>query len=249
MKSFKEQLEVDIGWTAVDLEARDDYTRSQETNFTNLVADLMRTEYGTDFAIINSGSFRLNQLVPAGPINLKVLQGMFPFPDTMCVLRMPGFVFKEVLEEAVSLVPELDGRFPAISGLKFSYDPSKPKYDRIAPTDIDPAEHEILHMNEMYSVAVPSYIGKGGDGFSMFAKPEVETVVDPENSMWLIDVVKQFFKRTSKDYEVNPRRELARQKRLRLCNTDSEEPENVSSDGQWIMIRPAVDGRIHKIGE
>ena len=73
MESFKAELETVIGWTGVDLETRDDYTRSQETNFTNLVADLMRTEYGTDFAIINTGSFRLNQLIPAGPIQMKML--------------------------------------------------------------------------------------------------------------------------------------------------------------------------------
>ena len=138
MKKFEKELAIDIGWSAVDLEARDDYTRSSETNFGNFVADLMRTEYATDFALVNTGACRINQLIPAGPIQAKTLTGIYPFPDTMVVFKMPGSIFKEALEEAVSRYPTLDGRFPAISGFKLQFDPSKPKYERIGPTDINP---------------------------------------------------------------------------------------------------------------
>ena len=62
--------------------------------------------------------------MPAGPITGKTLQAIFPFPDTMVVLKMPGSVLKEALEEALSKYPELDGRFPAISGFKLQFDPS-----------------------------------------------------------------------------------------------------------------------------
>ena len=78
----------------------------------------MRTEYAADFAIVNSGAFRLNQLIPAGPIQAKTLQGIYPFPDTMVLLKMSGSIFKEAVEEAVSRYPAKDGRFPAISGFK-----------------------------------------------------------------------------------------------------------------------------------
>ena len=60
-------------------------------------------------------------------------------------------------------------------------------------------------------MAVPSYIGNGGDGFTMFKREEVKQMTETENSLWIIDMVRQFFKRTSKDYEVIPSRELARQ--------------------------------------
>lgn len=45
----------------------------------------------------------------------------------------------------------------------------------------------------------------------MFQKEEVKQISDNENSLWIIDLVRKFFKRTSKDYEVVPSRELARQ--------------------------------------
>ena len=137
-------MNVDIGWTTVDLEARDDFMRTQETNFGNFLADLMRTEYSTDFAIVNTGTFRLNQLIPAGPIQLKTLLGMFPFPDQMIVLKMPGHIVKQLLETAVSRYPEHDGRFPAVSGLKFIFDPSKAVNERIDITDINTDEQEHL---------------------------------------------------------------------------------------------------------
>ena len=196
--------------------------RTGETNFGNFVADLMRTEFATDFAMLNTGSCRLNQLIPAGTIQMRMLQSMFPFPDTMCVLKMPGSIFQEAMEEAVSRYPEQDGRFPAISGFKLQFDPSKPAYERISPTDINPDEHATLEKANMYTVTVPSYIAKGGDGFEMFKKDEVKMITDHENSIWLIDLIKQFFKRTSIDYQVVPRNELRRQQRLKLFNTESD---------------------------
>ena len=128
--------------------------------------------------------------MPAGPITGKTLQAIFPFPDTMVVLKMPGSVLKEALEEALSKYPELDGRFPAISGFKLQFDPSKPKYDRVSPDDIRPDAYDSLNMNELYTVAVSSYLAKGGDGFRMFKSEEVKAVTDDENSLWVIDLVK-----------------------------------------------------------
>ena len=59
-------------------------------------------------------------------------------------------------------------------------------------------------------------------GFEMFKKDEVKMITDHENSIWLIDLIKQFFKRTSIDYQVVPRNELRRQQRLKLFNTESD---------------------------
>ena len=196
MKKFNAQLAHTIGWSSVDLECRDDMLRKQETNFANMLADLMRTEYQTDFALVNTGSIRLNQLIPAGAITAKTLTSIFPFPDTMVVLKMPGSIFKEAMEQSVGKYPELDGRFPAISGFKLQFDPSKPENDRISPTDIKPDAHEELNMNELYTVAINSYLAKGLDGFTMLKKEGVQRVTDDENSLWVVDLVKQFFNRT-----------------------------------------------------
>lgn len=59
-----------VGYLGIDLESQDSIIRREETNFGNFIADLMRTEYATDFAIVNSGSFRKNAVIPQGPMTL-----------------------------------------------------------------------------------------------------------------------------------------------------------------------------------
>lgn len=59
-----------VGYLGVELESRDLYIRASETNFGNYITDLMRTEYATDFAICNGGSFRKNGIIDAGEFSL-----------------------------------------------------------------------------------------------------------------------------------------------------------------------------------
>ncbi len=59
-----------VGYLGVDLESQDSKMRREETNFGNFIADLTRTEYASDFALLNSGSFRKNAVIPKGPMTL-----------------------------------------------------------------------------------------------------------------------------------------------------------------------------------
>jgi len=70
LKDFKEKMGHTIGYLGVELESRDLYIRTSETNFGNYITDLMRTEYTTDFAICNGGSFRKNGIIDAGNFSL-----------------------------------------------------------------------------------------------------------------------------------------------------------------------------------
>ena len=70
MDTLQEQLGKTVGYFGVDLEARDTILPHQETNFANWAADLVRTEYRCNFAIVNSGSFRKNGVFPTGPFSL-----------------------------------------------------------------------------------------------------------------------------------------------------------------------------------
>lgn len=44
--------------------------------------------------------------------------------DKLIKISISGELFLKVLENGVSLYPKYDGRFPAISGFKFEFDPS-----------------------------------------------------------------------------------------------------------------------------
>ncbi len=81
----------------------------------------------------------------------------------------------------------------------------------------------------------------------MFKKDEVKWVVDDENGLAIMDICKQFFKRTQTDYQIVPRRELARQMRLKAFNVDIEGgPEAISPDGRFFKLYPKTNGRIKK---
>lgn len=242
---FKERMGHTVGYVGVDLESRDSVIRREETNFGNMITDLMRTEYDADFGFCISGAFRKNAVIPEGPISLMEIQASFPFNDATMVLEMPGHIVKEALEWAVSAYPSEEGRSPQVSGLQFWFDPEKPVGRRICETEIITKGQGNFDLNKSYRVAMPKFMAMGGDGYSMFIGEEVETIVDEENGLGIIDIVKQFFKRTRTDYQVIAKRELTRQMRLRVFHVDVEdEIDGVSPDGLYFKLYPQVEGRI-----
>lgn len=64
---FLETLKT-IGYTDVDLETRFTKVRYEETNMLNFYTDLIRAEYETEIALINSGMIRADELLSSGAI-------------------------------------------------------------------------------------------------------------------------------------------------------------------------------------
>ena len=97
--------------------------RSEETNLANLIADIVRTEHdNVDLSLLNCGTLRYNSVIPRGEITGRMIANLLPQSDKVVVLRMPGRIVHAMIENAVSAYPKLDGRFAAISGLKFKFD-------------------------------------------------------------------------------------------------------------------------------
>ena len=74
-------MNVYIGSTGEKLEARFSRLRTEETNLGNFIADVMRTEFQTDFAISHAGALRANCLYDEGPLLLKFVYTVVPYPD------------------------------------------------------------------------------------------------------------------------------------------------------------------------
>lgn len=125
-----------VGYMGVDLDSRDSQMRRYETNFGNFIADLMRTEYSTDFGLVNGGSFRKNGVIQEGPFSLMTIWESFPFNDVTMVLEMPGSTFKKALEKAVGLWPAEQSLFLQVSNVQFVFNPEKPAGERIEVEDI-----------------------------------------------------------------------------------------------------------------
>ena len=217
-------MKVDIGYTGVELEARKQVIRTQETNFPNYMADLIRTEYLTDFGFVNTGGIRLDDVIPVGSFTHLTMQKMLPYPDVLTVLEVSGSLIKEALEHSVSYYPQAEGNWLAVSGLKFTFDGSRPVGERIKPEDIMLPSGASIDLAAKYTMAVNNYVGNGGDGYQCFTKPDVKLLVDPENTPGLIEMLLQFQKKTSTTYTVKPANEEKRQIRLGVFNTSSDDP-------------------------
>ena len=101
-----------------------------------MLADIMRTEYDTDFALMNAGCLRSNSVIPKGYITMKTIMHMFPMPDNILVIKITGQTFKDALENGVSSWPRYDGRWPLLSGAKFCFNTQNPVGQRINIQDI-----------------------------------------------------------------------------------------------------------------
>jgi 2',3'-cyclic-nucleotide 2'-phosphodiesterase (5'-nucleotidase family)/predicted AlkP superfamily phosphohydrolase/phosphomutase len=156
----------------------------------NTTADAMRTTYGTDFAITNSGGLRADLTCPTSdnpsdfcpaytpppfPISRGQVLGVLPFGNVVVTLSVSGAELKAMLENGVSSMPAANGRFPQVSGLCFTYDVGASVGSRVtgavrqaadgsctgAPVDLTGAA--------TYTIAENDFMVTGGDGYPNFA--------------------------------------------------------------------------------
>ena len=189
VKKYKDQLvsklDVKIGQVS-DLFPRGGspaVERSGETPMGNYLADLMKKELKTDFALTNGGGLRdtfpaaTYKVVDAtykrpgagatGPFDVTLGDAIsvLPFGNSVAVATITGTQLWAALENGVSQFPS-GGRFPQISGFKFSFDSTKAVGSRItAVTRVDGTA--IAKDAKTYTVATNDFMLYGGDGYTM----------------------------------------------------------------------------------
>jgi 2',3'-cyclic-nucleotide 2'-phosphodiesterase (5'-nucleotidase family) len=160
--------------------------RTCESRVGDVTTDAMRLKYGTDFAITNSGGLRAALTCPAAgtagfcpsggtnppyPITLGSVFGVLPFGNTSATLTVNGAELKSFLENGVSAMPGVDGRFPQVSGLCFTYDIQAAPGSRVTSavrqagdgTCTGPAVD--LTSASTYGLAINDFMASGGDGY------------------------------------------------------------------------------------
>lgn len=194
--SLRAKLERPVGYTSTALDARFSTVRSRESNIANFMCDLMRYHYNTDVAFMAGGTIRGDQIYPPGIIKMQDILNCFPFEDPVMVIRVSGNAIWEALENGVSLVPALEGRFPQVSNIQFEFDPSLPPGSRICWAKIG-TEPLARDSAKLYTLATRGYLCRGKDGFSMLKirseGGDAEEVVSEENGVLISTVVRQYF--------------------------------------------------------
>jgi len=157
-----------VGSTTIPLDPATSVSRRSESLLGNLVTDAVRTETGADVALINSGTLRLEKVIPSGPITNHDLEELFPFGDQTRVVTFPltGARLRRVLEHGVSAGVLGTGGFLQVSGLSFTFDPARPSGNRLVG-DVRRGGRAIAP-GDSIRVAFGVYPAcRGGDGYQL----------------------------------------------------------------------------------
>ena len=161
------ELDAEVGATVVELDSRRRAVRGRETGIGNLIADAMRAATGADAALINGGGIRGDRVYPPGTtLTRRDIRSELPFGNKTVVLEVSGADLRAALENGVSGIAEGSGRFPHVSGMAYRFDASKPAGSRIAGVTVGDAP---LDLSRTYRLATDDFLGRGGDGYAMFA--------------------------------------------------------------------------------
>jgi 2',3'-cyclic-nucleotide 2'-phosphodiesterase (5'-nucleotidase family) len=167
--------------------------RTCESLVGDIATDAMRTAYaptGAEFAITNSGGLRAdltcpttdnpNDFCPAYtpppyPITRGQVLTVLPFGNISVTVTINGAELKAMLENGVSAMPAVNGKFPQVSGLCFTYDIALPAGSRVlsavradaagncTATPVD------LTSGSSYKIVENDFMANGGDGYPVFS--------------------------------------------------------------------------------
>ncbi|MBB6098283.1 5'-nucleotidase [Deinobacterium chartae] len=150
--------------TTVPLDAGASNSRVGETALGNLIADAFRAALKADVAIMQGGGIRSDRVYPAGPLTLKNLTEILPFGNQVVLLEVDGATLQAALENGVSQVDKLSGRFPQVSGMTYAFDPKAPVGARVSQVTVG---GQPLDRSKTYRLAVGSFLAAGGDGYGV----------------------------------------------------------------------------------
>jgi 5'-nucleotidase len=157
-----------VGRTSVLLDARSEANRTGETNIADFIADAFRQATGADVALINGGSIRADTTFVPGALSKHDVQAMLPFSNEVLKIEVTGKILRQALENGVSQSgPGAEpGRFPQVSGIRFSFDTTAPVGSRVKQVTVN---GQPLDDRKTYSLATTTYIGVDGkDGYDVF---------------------------------------------------------------------------------
>lgn len=159
--------------------------RLQEVPLGNLVTDSMRWRYGTQLALTNGGGLRApipSSYVPQDTTLVRsgcststpcdVVLGdpfsVLPFGNIVVTRTVTGSQLWSVLEHGVGAMPAANGRFPQISGFRFTYTTAQPVGSRVLSVQLADGT-PIAKDSTTYTFATNDFTNAGGDGYTMLA--------------------------------------------------------------------------------
>ena len=157
------QMEEVIGQCASDIAWSSPLVRTQESPLGNLAADALRDYCDADIAIQNGGGIRAG--LTAGDVTVGDVFAMLPFDNKVTLVEVTGQTVWDALENGVDGYPTTNGKFPQVSGIKYTFDGSKPAGERIVSVTLE--DGTPLDLDAWYTLACNDFMCGGGDGYTM----------------------------------------------------------------------------------
>lgn len=159
--------------------------RLREAPIGNLLADAIRERYGVQIGFVNGGGIRAplpSSYAPADhalrrpaegyaagpPFDLVVGDAytVLPFGNAIVTRTVSGAQLWQMLEHGLGTLPGANGRFPQVSGIRVTFDSSRPPGSRVLAVtlaDGTPVEAD----GTRYTLATSDFLDAGGDGYAM----------------------------------------------------------------------------------
>lgn len=191
---LSKELDVEIGVTETPLDSRRATVRGGEAAMGNLVADALRVSVGADVAITNGGGLRADKQYEAGQkLKRRDILAEMPFGNTTVLMELTGDKIKAALENGVSQVRELGGRFPQVSGMNVEVDVKETPGSRVKSVTIN---GQPLDPAKTYKLATNDFMARGGDGYR--ALTDGKLLIDVSASQLMASQVIDYIAKTGK---------------------------------------------------
>ncbi|MBM5817092.1 MAG: hypothetical protein FJ083_11115, partial [Cyanobacteria bacterium K_Offshore_surface_m2_239] len=187
------------GYSSVYLEGERALVRGQETNLGNLTADANLAQAkiidpSVVLSLKNGGGIR-SQIgaidvvtgekkptaanpsagKPEGGLSTLDIENSLRFNNSLTLLTVTASQLRDLLEHGVASYPN-QGRFPQVSGVAFSFDPTRPAGSRIVNMTIEDATGKDLDLivrngtlhgdpSRTFRVVTLNFLANGGDGY------------------------------------------------------------------------------------
>jgi 5'-nucleotidase/UDP-sugar diphosphatase len=161
-----------VGMSTGEIDGNRDVCRSRECSMGNLVADAMldRTRnQGVTIAIQNGGGLRAS--IDTGEITMGEVLTVLPFQNSIATFQLTGKDIKASIEQGLSEIEELKGKFPQVAGLKYAFDRSvAPNEGRLKSIEtMENGAWVPLEDDKLYTLVTNNFMRGGGDGYKLFA--------------------------------------------------------------------------------
>lgn len=170
--------------------------RVRDTPIMDFINEVERRTTGADLA--STAAFNLRAALPAGSVTVADLAGLYPYDNTLKVVRINGAQLRAYLEKSAEYYRRWTGRgpvvgdvpgynFDVVSGVDYTIDLRQPAGHRVTALTYRGAP---VRPDQTFTLALNNYRQGGGGGYSMLADAPVVQDHQQEIRQLLIDEVR-----------------------------------------------------------